>query len=80
MRTAAGDIGGSREGGGGGGERLTFVIWKDFRKRFFLDLFQEQVLLVEEEDHGGLHEPLVVQDGVEQPKSFVHPILNGRRK
>lgn len=60
-------------------EGLTFVVRKDLSKRLLLDLLQEQILLVEEEDHGRLHEPLIVQNGVEQPKSFVHSILDGRR-
>ena len=57
---------------------LTLIVGEDLCEWLLLDLLQEEVFLVEEEDHGGLHEPLVVEDRVEQPQSFVHPIL-GRR-
>ena len=36
-------------------------------------------LLVEEEDDGGVPEPLVVADGVEQLQALLHPVLNNRR-
>lgn len=48
---------------------------KDIREWSLLDLLLKQVLLVEEEDHRGLQEPLVVQDGVEEPQRFVHSVL-----
>ena len=38
------------------------------------DLLLEEVLLVEEQDHRGLGEPLGVADRVEQHQRLVHPI------
>ena len=42
------------------------------------DLLLKQVLLVEEEDDGGLCEPLVVADGVKQLHALVHAVLTER--
>ena len=41
------------------------------------DLLLEQVLLVEEQDDGGLCEPLVVADRVKQLHALMHPVLDG---
>ena len=61
--------------------RYTLIVRKDLGEGLLLDFLQEEVFLVEEENHGGLHEPLVVQDGVEEPQSLVHPVLRrGREK
>lgn len=43
------------------------------------DLFLEEILLVEEENDGGLGEPLVVADGVKQLHALVHPVLKRRK-
>ena len=43
------------------------------------DLLLEEVLLVEEEDDGGLGEPLVVADGVKELHAFVHAVLTGSK-
>ena len=54
---------------------------EDFREWSLFDLLLKQVLLVEEEDHRGLQEPLVVQDGVEEPQRFIHSVLlRGRER
>ena len=53
----------------------TSIIMEDIREWSLFDLLLKQVLLVEEEDHRGLQEPLVVQDGVEEPQRFVHSVL-----
>jgi hypothetical protein len=42
------------------------------------DLLLEQVLLVEEEDDGGVAEPLVVADRVEQLQALLHSVLRAR--
>ena len=39
------------------------------------DFLLKQVLLVEEQDDGGLGEPLVVADGVEQLHALMHAVL-----
>ena len=38
-----------------------------------MDLVLKQVLLVQEEDDGGVNEPLVVADGVEEFHALHHP-------
>lgn len=42
------------------------------------DLLLKQIFLVEEENDGGLGEPLVVADGVEQFHAFMHAVLKKR--
>ena len=44
-------------------------------RRAFPDLGSEQIALVEEENDGGVSEPLVVADGVEQLQRLLHPVL-----
>ena len=61
-------------------DRLTFVVGEHLGEWLLFDFLQKQVLLVEEEDHGGLHKPLVVENGIEQPQRFIHPILRKRRR
>ena len=39
----------------------------------------KEILLVEEEDDGGVTKPLVVADGVEQLQALLHPVLNRRK-
>ena len=52
----------------------TFVLWEADVERAVPDLLGEEVLLVEEEDDGGVQEPLVVADGVEQLERLHHPV------
>ncbi len=59
---------------------LTCIFWVADCERALFDLFLKQVFLVKEEDDGGVCEPLVVADGVEQLHALVHPILNERRR
>ena len=56
--------------------RLTWVLREADWERRLSDLLLEEILLVEEEDDGGVHEPLVVADGVEQFHALVHPESN----
>ena len=54
---------------------LTRVLREAYREGRSEDLLLEQVLLVEEEDDGGVAEPLVVADRVEQLQALLHAIL-----
>jgi len=54
---------------------ITGIFWVADGQRALLDLLLKQVLLVEEEDDGGVREPLVVADAVEQLHTLVHPVL-----
>lgn len=56
------------------------IVREDLGEGLLPDFLQEEVFLVEKEDHGSLHEPLVVQDGVEEPQSLVHPVLRRGRE
>ncbi len=53
----------------------TWVLRVADGERAACDLLLKQILLVEEEDDGGLGEPLVVTDGVEQLHAFMHAVL-----
>ena len=57
---------------------LTAVFWVADGEWAPPDLLLKQVLLVEEQDDGGVREPLVVADGVEQLHALVHPVLETR--
>ena len=54
---------------------LTCIFWVADCERALFDLFLKQVFLVEEEDDGGVCEPLVVADGVEQLHTLMHSVL-----
>ena len=54
---------------------LTRVIGKADAERRLDDLLGKQVLLVEEEDDGGVLEPPVVADGVKQLHALRHAVL-----
>ena len=53
---------------------LTCVLREANGERRPEDLLLEQVLLVEEEDDGGVSEPLVVADGVEELEALLHAV------
>ena len=53
---------------------LTFVLWKTDGERTVPDLLGEEVFLVEEEDDGGVDEPLVVADRVEELHALHHAV------
>ena len=54
---------------------LTWVLGEADGQGRFLDLILKQVLLVEEQDDGGVGEPLVVADRIEQLQALLHSIL-----
>lgn len=54
---------------------LTCIFWEADGERRFFDFLFEEILLVEEEDDGRIREPLVVADGVEQLKTLLHSVL-----
>ena len=54
---------------------VTCELWETDGEWGLLDLVLEQVLLVEEEDDGGVREPLVVADAVKQLHRLHHPVL-----
>lgn len=56
-------------------EVQTLIFWKTDCEGRLLDLVLEQVLLVQEENDGGVGEPLVVTDRVEQLHALHHSIL-----
>jgi len=51
-----------------------FVLWKTDGERTVPDLLGEEVFLVEEEDNGGVDEPLVVADRVEELHALHHAV------
>lgn len=53
----------------------TCVLREADGKRAASNLLLKEILLVQEEDDGGLGEPLVVTDGVKQLHAFMHSIL-----
>lgn len=57
------------------GISLTGVFWVADGEGALADLILKQVLLVKEEDDGGLNEPLVVANGVKELHALVHPVL-----
>lgn len=59
---------------------LTCVFRETDTQGRFLDLFSEQVFLVEEENDGSVNEEFVVTDGIEQHKRLVHAILQEEKK
>lgn len=59
---------------------LTCVFRETDTQGRFLDLFSEQVFLVEEENDGSVNEEFVVTDGIEQHKRLVHAILHEEKK
>ena len=60
------------------GNIVTCIFRETNCKWRLLDLLLKQVLLVEEEDDGGVSEPLVVADGIEQLETLLHAVLEGR--
>ena len=55
---------------------ITCILWEADGQGAVDDLFFKEILLVEEEDDGGVREPLVVTDAVKQLHALVHPILS----
>lgn len=55
-------------------ETLTLVLWEADCERALSDFLGEEILLVEEEDDGGVHEPFVVADGVEELHALHHSV------
>ena len=62
------------------GLTLTLVFRETDTQGGFLNLFSEQVFLVEEENDGSVNEEFVVTDGIEEHKRLVHAILKRRNE
>jgi len=56
---------------------LTSVLWEAECEGRLDDLLGKEVLLVEEEDDGGILKPPIVADGVKQPHTLIHAVLRG---
>lgn len=54
---------------------VTWILDEADCKGRLLNFFLEQIFLVEEQDDGGIREPLVVADRVEQLQTLLHPVL-----
>ena len=54
---------------------LTFVVWKANGERRGGNFPLEEILLVEEENDGRLHKPLVIADRLEELHRLMHSIL-----
>ena len=54
---------------------LTWILREADGERRLFDLLLEQILLVEEQNDGGVGEPLVVADRVKQLQTLLHSIL-----
>lgn len=53
---------------------FTLVLWETDGQGRLCDFLLKQVLLVQEEDDGGLNEPFVVTDGVKEFHAFDHSV------
>lgn len=58
---------------------LTCVFGEADAEWRLLDLLCEQILLVEEEDNGGVDEELVVTDGVKEHERLMHAVLQEQK-
>jgi len=53
----------------------TCILWETDGQGAVYDLLLKQVFLVEKQNDGGLGEPLVVADAVEELHALVHSVL-----
>lgn len=54
---------------------LTCIFWVADGERTLLDLLLKQILFIQEQDDGGVCEPLIVADAVKQLHALMHSVL-----
>lgn len=63
-----------------GKRKITIELWKVVHQVGIQDLLLKQVLLVEEENDGGVLEPGICDDGPEQSFTLLHTVLTESRQ
>lgn len=59
---------------------LTIIVWEADAQMGLLDLFCEDVFLVEEKYDGSCSEVTVVADTVKEVQTFMHSVLQGKKE
>lgn len=59
--------------------KRTSILWKTYCEGRLLDFLFKQIFLIEEQDDGGVSEPLVVTNGVKKLQALLHSVLKQYR-
>jgi len=54
--------------------KITCVLWEANGERRLFDFLFKEILFVEEENDGGVREPLVVTNGIKQLQTLLHSV------